>query len=220
LTTLLSRRIYQRQVPIFLVSVLTTVIVIEYFVVPYPPLKAVREELTLWASIIFNFAAIFGYTTLVLNHARQIIERKRARPFYSSAVKLGTLAAFGLLGLLSPGGAAGSQYTTLYMYIVGYAAAGMYTAWVHHPYNVYRFFRLSSVQSTIMFLAWLFTVFRELSVIIAIYPPLYDIGTWVEAVPNTAVQRAALAAAGVGTLILGVRAIVGKEPGLIEMEVT
>jgi hypothetical protein len=207
-------------VPVFLVSVLTTVIVIEYFVVKYPPLTAAKDELLLWGAIIYSFVMLFGYTMLILHHLRQMRERGRGRLAYLSGIKLGTLGAFVLLGLLSPGGADGSQYRTLYSYIVGYAAAGMYTAWVHHPYNVYRFFRPTSVQSTIMFLTWLFLVFRELSVIVAVYPPLYDIGTWIESVPNAAAQRAALAAAGVGTLILGVRAIVGKEPGLIEMEVS
>jgi len=216
----MSRRLYQRQVPVFLVSVLTTIIVMEYFVVRYPPLTAVKDELLLWGAITYSFVMLFGYTMLVLSHARQVMERKRGRSVYLSGIKLGALGAFLLLGLLSPGGADGSQYRTLYAYIVGYAGAGMYSAWVHHPYNVYRFFRLTSIQSTIMFLTWLFLVFRELSVIVAVYPPLYDIGTWIEAVPNAAAQRAALAAAGVGTLILGVRAIVGKEPGLIEMEVT
>jgi hypothetical protein len=48
---------------------------------------------------------------------------------------------------------------------------------------------------------------------------LYEVGTWIEQVVNGSVQRAALGAAGVGTLILGIRALVGKEPGLIEMEI-
>jgi len=100
-----------------------------------------------------------------------------------------------------------------------YAGAGMYSAWIHHPYNCYLLLQVHFSLLSLVLLTWLFVVFRELPVFVAIYPPLYEVGTWIEQVVNGSVQRAALGAAGVGTLILGIRALVGKEPGLIEMEI-
>jgi len=220
-----TRRIYQRQIPIILVSAIATLIIIEYFTVPPKAVtpyevtvRAAKDELGLWSSIVYNFVLAFGYLTLVVNHGRRVMEAKRSRRTYLSALLLGAVVAFLILGFASPGGFTGAQYTDLYKYLVIYAGAGMYSAWVHHPYNCYRYFRFTSTYSTLFFITWLFVVFRELPVIVSIYPPLYDVGTWIETVVNASAQRAALAAAGVGTIILGVRGLVGKEPGLIEME--
>jgi hypothetical protein len=49
---------------------------------------------------------------------------------------------------------------------------------------------------------------------------LLVIAEWIKATPNTAAQRAALLAAAVGGIVLGIRALVMRETGLIEAEVT
>jgi hypothetical protein len=59
-----------------------------------------------------------------------------------------------------------------------------------------------------------------LTVITANAPIIFTIGDWARTVPYAAVQQAASAAAGVGGILLGVRAHIGKEPGLVEMEIT
>jgi len=216
----MSKRIYQRQIPLIIVSAIITIIIIEYFVVKYPPLTAVKTELDRWGSITYIFMFLFGYITLLVNHARRLMDPKRTRRTYLSGFLLGTVATFVILGLALPGGSYGLQYSNLYKYLVLYIGGGMYSAWAHHPYNSYRYLRFSSVQTGLFLIAWLFIVFRELSIIVVIYPPLYGVGTWIEQVVNASAQRASLAAAGVGTIILAIRALVTKEPGLIEMEVT
>lgn len=134
-----------------------------------------------------------------------------------SATCLGTALIYTLVAL-GTGGTTSVTFRFWYTFIIAYAAGGMYTAWVHHPYNSYRYFRFTSVESGLMFLAWLFISFRELSSIVAVWPPFYDIGTWIEGVPNTAAQRAMLATTGLGAIVLGIRALVGREPGMIEVE--
>ncbi|MCJ7608835.1 hypothetical protein MUP00_04095 [Candidatus Bathyarchaeota archaeon] len=221
-TQAISRRSYQRQIPLILVSAIATIIIVYYFVPALPtahPYKLVYDELLQWGPITSSFITLFGYLTMVVNHGRRVMNAQRNRTSYLSAILLGATVTFLILGIALPGGFAGIQYTTLYKYLVMYAGAGMYSAWIHHPYNCYRYFRFTSAYSALFFLTWLFVVFRELPVFVAIYPPLYEVGTWIEQVVNGSVQRAALGAAGVGTLILGIRALVGKEPGLIEMEI-
>jgi hypothetical protein len=202
------------------VSAIITIIIIEYFVVQYPPLTAAKVELQLWGSIVYIFVFLFGYITLIVNHARRLMDPKRTRRTYLSGFLIGAVAVFLILGLTLPGGSTGLQYSNLYKYVILYIGGGMYSAWAHHPYNCYRYLRFSTVQSTLFFITWLFLVFRELSVIVAVYPPIYGVGTWIEQVISASAERASLACAGVGTLILGIRALATKEPGLIEMEVT
>jgi hypothetical protein len=215
----MSSRIYQRQIPIIITSAIIAIIAIEYFAPQVPALTTTKEELQLWASIIFSFVMLFGYVTLLMNHVRQATTEKRTVRKYLIMILLAVVVIFVILGLTLEGGPSGVQYSVLYKYLALYIAGGMYTAWAHHPYNAYRFIKVTSPASTIFLITWLFLVFRELSVIVFAFPPLYDVGTWIEQVINASAQRVSLACAGVGQLILGIRALVGKEPGLIETEV-
>lgn len=220
-----SRRVYQRQIPLFIVSVVAAIFMAEYFTGNpelTPPVKSpltpVTAELSLWGTIIYAFTLLFGYVGLLRYQARRVQQRKTTKLAVLGGTCIGAAAVFSILGIVLPGGITGSQFRMWYTYIVAFAGGGMYTAWVHHPYNSYRYFRLTSIESATMFLTWILIVLRELSMFVAIWEPFYAIGTWVEGVPNTAVQRAALAAYAVGSMVLALRALVWKEPGLVEME--
>jgi hypothetical protein len=221
--SVMSKRTYQRQIPLFIVSVVGAIFIAEYFTgnpeaKVASPLTPLTAELSLWGTIIYAFTLLFGYVGLLRYQARRVQQRKTTRLAVLGGTCIGAATIFTILGIVSPGGITGSQYQLWYTYIVAYAGGGMYTAWVHHPYNSYRYFRLTSIESATMFLCWILICLRELSMFVAIWEPFYAIGTWVEGVPNTAVQRAALAAYGVGAIVLALRALVWKEPGLVEME--
>jgi len=221
----MSKRTYQRQIPLFIVSLVGAIFIAEYFTANpelKPPIKSpltpLTSELTAWGTIIYAFTLLFGYVGLLRYQARRVQQRKTTRLAVLGGTCIGAAAVFTILGIVLPGGITGSQFRMWYTYIVTFAGGGMYTAWVHHPYNSYRYFRLTSIESAMMFLSWILICLRELSMFVAIWEPFYAIGTWIEGVPNTAVQRAALAAYGIGSLVLALRALVWKEPGLVEME--
>jgi hypothetical protein len=178
----------------------------------------VNSELLQWGTVASGFVMLFGYLTLLANHGRRVMESQRSRTSYVSGLLLGVIAVFVILGLALPGGYSGANYTTLYQYLIMYAGAGLYSAWIHHPYNCYRYFRFTSTYSAIFFITWLFVIFRDIPIIVAIAPPTYNIATWIEQVVAASANWTALGVAGVGTLVLGVRALIGKEPGLMEME--
>jgi hypothetical protein len=81
------------------------------------------------------------------------------------------------------------------------------------------FFRIRTIESAAFFAAWILTYFRETSSLVTFFPPFLSIGDWIMAVPHNAVMRAALVVAATGSTVLGVRAIVFREPGLVEAEV-
>ena len=59
---------------------------------------------------------------------------------------------------------------------------------------------------------------REMGAVVAYIPQFEVIGDWIMKVPYTASNRGAMIAAGIGVVVLAIRALVGREPGLIEME--
>lgn len=215
----MSKRLYQRHIPLFIVSAIATAYIAEYFLPTNDALSSIVDEFSLWGTTVFSLVTLYGFTSLTLLMIRRLQERRTFKYTLGSAVTLGTAIVFLLMGLVLPGGVSGETFGLLYLYIVMYAGGGQNASWIHHPYNAFRYFRFTSIESIVMFVAWLGLVLRELSVFVAIFPPFYDIGTWIEAVPNTAVHRVILATSGVSACILGIRAILGKEPGLIEAEV-
>jgi hypothetical protein len=218
----MSKIVYQRTLPTFIVSIIAGIFIVEYFAPTFVPLQDLTTELTLWGTILYSCSLLYGIVILIMTMLRRAQQRRSGkftgwRAVAMSATCLGTALIYTLIAL-GTGGTTSVTFRFWYTFIIAYAAGGMYTAWVHHPYNSYRYFRFNSVESGLMFLCWLFISFRELSSIVAVWPPFYDIGTWIEGVPNTAAQRAMLATTGLGAIVLGIRALVGREPGMIEVE--
>jgi hypothetical protein len=218
----ISKLLYQRRIPTFLVSIVAGIFIVEYFLPYNVPLADLTKELTLWGTILYSCSLLYGITILVMTMIRRAIRRRSGkftgfRAVAMSATCLGTAVVFTILALAT-GGTTSTTFRFWYTYIIAYAAGGFYSAWVHHPYNSYRYFRFTSIASSMMFIAWLFISFRELSFFVALWPTFYDIGTWIETVPNTAAQRAMLATTGLGAIVIGIRAILGREPGMIEVE--
>ena len=60
--------------------------------------------------------------------------------------------------------------------------------------------------------------FRSIALITYNVPLTFTIAEWIEKVAYSTTARAITIVSAIGTLILAVRALVGKEPGIIEME--
>jgi len=216
----MSKRIYQMQIPVYIVIVFTAIFVVQYFGAPYPPLKDLTSELLLWASLASVVAMAFGYATLILMHIQRLTRRKESsRELFRSSVILATIALFLVLGFILPGGQRGDAYQKIFADIVGILTPASQLYCFHHIFAPYRMFRPRTPETMIMLAAFAFSVLRGMTMMVALWPPFAQIGDWIAWVPNMAAQRAALAAAGVGAVILAWRALVGKEPGLVEMEV-
>jgi hypothetical protein len=71
----------------------------------------------------------------------------------------------------------------------------------------------------ILFIFFFFTFVRGIPAIIALWPPLYDIAYWIETVPAMSVIRTFVVSAAIGTIIMGVRVLVTRERGIMELEV-
>jgi hypothetical protein len=83
---------------------------------------------------------------------------------------------------------------------------------------IHRLSRITSFEVFCLWITAILTVMGSTTALVAIWPPFNDIRIWIYMVPDRAARIAATGAAAIGGIILGVRALVGKEPGLVEME--
>ena len=158
----LSKRIYQRQIPVYIVSLIAGIFIVEYFI-SYSPLTVVKSELTLWSTVIYSFSLLYGFVVLIMGQVRTLARVRESKRIRNSIICVGAI---------------------IFFYALGYV----------------------------------FSMFRGSTLLVAIWPTFYDIGVWIETVLATSVIRAFVTAAAVGTIVLTIRGLVGREPGLIELE--
>jgi len=215
----MSRRIYQRIFPLFIVSLVTGLLIAEYFI-SFDPLTSLKNELSLWGVIVTTCTMIFANVALVWGNLRTLRRKASSKEIFNSVVFLGITLLFLALGLYDPGMTSGKMFLAVYVPTMGligtviWINANIFFGWA----AIQRMARIRTPEAAVLLLSFLFTVFYSMTILLAIWPPFNSIGEWIATVPNMAVQRGALGAAAVGGIVLGIRALVGKEPGLVEME--
>lgn len=75
-TSKISKLTYQRQIPVFITSLIAGLLLVEYFVIPIPALTAVRKEILSWGVVIASLILMYSGVTLVLMNVRRVVERK------------------------------------------------------------------------------------------------------------------------------------------------
>jgi len=213
----MSKATYQMKIPVFIVSVLMGIYLVEQFT-KMTALTNVKKQLDLWGTIILATVFLFGYTFSVIGRVRSL-NKARHNPFnkttFASVVVLVVFAIFVLVILTQ--GISSRMYSLLYQYLPGYVTPTGFHGY-YDLYLLYRLFRFSDIYVILYFGVVIFRFLTDISVVSYYFPILYDMRQWIEYVPHNAAYQATLFAGGVGLIILGVRALVGREPGLIELE--
>jgi uncharacterized membrane protein len=217
----MSRRIYQRQIPLFLIAVLAGIFIVEYFLVPIGPLTALKDELLAWGVNMSAVAILFGQIMLILWHGRVLMARKETpRRLFESGVFAAGFIAFGLLALSDPRTISGDLFTMLYLAFVMKFSQGIGSCgWPAQVNAVFRMFKVTSLETLTISTVYVVTWLRYLTAFTAFVPIIIPVVDWIITVPHAAAQRAGLIGAAVGAIVIGIRALVGREPGLMEYEV-
>jgi hypothetical protein len=219
---LLQRRFYQRTLTMFILSVFATIIVANYFV-NYQPLLLVNNEIVLWGTVVALMVGLFAQSTLYLMHGRRLVERHASRrEMYGSIVFFASVLVAAAIALSTPQRTNGTLYKNVTLNVIGIIDLGILAMKIgpHAFITVRTFFKISSIESAAFFAAWILSYFRETSSLVTYLPIFLHIGDWIMTVPLNSVMRGALVVAATGGTVLGVRAILGREPGLVEAEVT
>jgi hypothetical protein len=218
-TISIGRKIYQRSIPVFLVSFITAVFIAQYFV-DYEPLNIFVKEANNWGVIISTFTLLYGSILLLMGNIRSLIARRSMKEVFNSAVFLFFMMLYIVVGVSDPRLTNSPAFLGLNAGVLGVINIILWmnaTAFANWE-TLKAVSRVRSVDGLAFLASFLFIVFFRMTVFLAIWPPFFSIGNWIITVPNVGVTRAALGAAAVGGVVLGIRALLGKEPGLIEME--
>lgn len=217
----ISKRIYQFQIPLFLVSFIVGILIVEYFTA-YAPFTSVKAELQNWASIIGSLAILYASILVTASSIRTVIRRKMSRrEVLKSVVFLCSLAFFLIYGMSDPRLISGTKFLLVYNLTMGvmgsmvWVNANTWACWA----GIHSLSRIRSIEALTVWFVTLLMLLGGMTGLVALWPRLNDIYIWIMMYGDPAARLAAVAAAGVGGIILGIRAIIGKEPGLVEVEI-
>lgn len=222
-----SRRVYQRMIPLIIMSAISVWLIVDYFMPVDPVTKKnaiapVSQNLLAINSTVMLMTQLFGTVTLLLWRARSAIRHVGNRKnVFSSILFMGWYIFYIILGFVDPSKLnTGTIYTLFFQASVGIlstSAAGV--KFLHHTYWTFRLFAsVATYESATLFIVWAITFLRNASLGTLAFPPLAFLGDWIELYAFAAASRALLLSTAVGACIIAARAIVFKEPGLIDME--
>ena len=190
------------------VSFLTGFIFFAEFFLDIPTLSNVTNTLLSWAVIIGTFTAILGTIMLSRFHI-EIIRRRRSEWPYS-VVLVAVLLIFIILGLIE--GPTGEHYYYWFYHIRSpIVAVGLGITFLYCISGAYRTFKVRSLETLILMLATVLGFLNYMPLGEVIWKGFGPIGQWIFDVPSKAASRAGTISTGIGSIILGLRILLGYE---------
>lgn len=221
---LMSRRFYQRIVPLFLIAFFTGLLMVQYFV-RYQPLKDAVDEMNRWGNIISGFAMLMASIYLISANGRALsrgLGKGSFRAAFPGAAFLLVYVVLVVIALSDPKLASGNLFSivntpiTTALFQSMYFSGELMATWM----VLVRLGSMRRLEGYALFAGWFLSSLVQLNFLFALYPQLINLSNWISLVMFASVMRAVVGAAGVGACILALRVLVGKEPGLVEMEAT
>lgn len=203
--------VIRTQIPMYVLSIIASILVVEYFVA-LKPLADFRKEMLTWGIIIFNFVALLGSALMLRFHSLRVMKPPSREPWarYYSIVSITAFIVFLAIGYGM--GLRSTQYVTMYMNTVIPAAA---TLWglnlIFSTMGVYRAMRVSNLEALALLIGALSYFLKEMPIVCAIFPPMTGIGDWFLRYVMTPAARVAVLTAALISVVVCLRTIIQKE---------
>ena len=203
--------------------VLAIVVTILDWLFIFPPINFAKAEISRWGTLIGGFLIILAVFILLRRHTRRISRMEfGTQEFWHSVTLWGSFLLFFGLSVLLEGGRNHTSYRWLYDNIINPFNLAQYRG-IMMAYTVlaaYYALKVNSLETTVFLASGIIWLMWQVPLGNYLVPQIVGAGDWISNVPNTAGARAAALAIAVGGIMMGLRTLVGKEPGLIEEDVT
>lgn len=212
----MSREV-RRTIPIYLIMVVAAFFLVEYFL-DVAAITNVKSEVTRWGTIVSAFMFLFGMVILFRHHAMQLAVRpSTTKEKVLSVIFFVSFLAFLLVGFSTPERISGTNYQWIYQNMyrpAGTAITALCFWWC--IYGGYRVFTIRSWESAAIGLGAVLYMLRLLPIGPVLMPPLAPFADWLLETINVGATRGGTIAIGTGSLILGMRTLIGKETGALD----
>ena len=203
----------RRKGPLALTIVLAVAVFSDYYFI-IPAISTIADFTKEWAVILAAFALPMGAVSMSIQHINLIVKRKEGQMIYSIALLASffIMLLFGLRGIYITGVPTSDPVfmflnTTIFVGIGAalYSCTGFYIASA-----AYRAFRARNWLAAVLLVTGIFVMFKNMSLIQAIFPSASSIGTWLFSI-SAGGQRGVTMGIALGVIFYTIRYLLGYE---------
>jgi hypothetical protein len=208
------------QILLVVMALGTGILVLLSFLIDSAMLGMVRSVLVEWTVIVIAFAILLGVVNVLRVHGRRIQERKGI--LYSLVLVIAFLAVF-VPGILAPAsvpeglkawvGPNGRVFDFAFRYVQRPLQSTLFSLMAFFAFTAaWRAFRVRGAASFVMFIAAVLILLGTLRLSIGVDWSLFAATKdWIMEVPVTAGARGILLGVALGTVVAGVRLLLGVD---------
>ena len=200
----------RRTIPLAITFLMGFIFFSEFFI-EIPTLTNATKSLLSWAVIIGTFTTVLGTIMLSRFHIKKVVQKGSDWGF--SAILLIFLIIFIIIGLIE--GPTGKNYYFWYSLLrVPITTTGYGLIYLFSISAAYRTFKVRNLETLLLMLGTVFGFLYYMTLGPVIWQGFVPLGQWIFDVPTKAAARAGTISAGIGSIILGLRVILGQETRL------
>jgi hypothetical protein len=204
----------RRHGPYLTITLLIVFFFITYLFTTPQPVQLFGTQLVQWASVVGYFAILVGTIDIVIFHLKPLRSKESGQWQYSAVLLIITAIGLvtGSLGVLSGAGINYQPFAWLYNAIYVPSNATVYAILVFYIASAsYRAFRIKNAQAAFLVLVGFIIMFADIGLGYVIWPGFVPLGNWINTYPVAAAFRPIIIGSGLGVIITGLRALLGRD---------
>jgi hypothetical protein len=204
----------RRHGPYTVILLLILFFIITYFFVMPAQVLAANKTLLNWGLLVAGFAVLVGTIDIFRMHL-DWLRRKAKGQWPFSAVMLGILVVTLVAGTYGEiAGVGVSYYPFQWLYNAFYTptSATMYAILVFYMASAaFRAFHVRNAQAFLLIVVGFIIMLSNVGIGYVIWPGFIPLGAWINTYLVAAAYRPIIIGAGLGIIITGLRALLGRE---------
>jgi hypothetical protein len=206
--------VLRRNGPYTIITLLILFFFVTYLFAVPTPVQQFSNQLLQWAAVIAYFGILVGTIDMIRYHARPLRRRESGQWQYSglliAVLVIGLV--LGVSGVLSGKGTSYEPFAWMYNSIYVPSNATIYSILVFYIASAsYRAFRIRNAQAFLLVVVGIIIMFSNIGVGYVIWPGFVPLGNWINTYPVAAAFRPIIIGSGLGVILTGLRALLGKE---------
>lgn len=207
----MSSTLIRRDLPVLCLVVVGMIYVLQWFI-PSTDFANFKATLGIMVSVIGWVAVGVGTFYGVTSEYYQVRRNPNWRQYVSSGGMFVTMIIMGIIWIWRFPASYLSDEWKWWMYNVytNQSQAQYAIMWLFQTGAVYRVLRVRSIDATVFMIAGLSFILKSVPLFLLI-PGIAEFGSWVQYAPTLAGTRAATLTGSLGALVIGLRALIGRE---------
>jgi len=217
------KNFFRRDLPRLLIILAALPMLAQRFISD-PTLEAINQTMGFWSSMISMIAWGLGLIYLFQGEYHAM----KMKPGMTQKFLFGVLVTFSLIlvvgafmyGDLSKGQLGLGSPEVQWWYTAFYRSQSTAFYGLMYLYLMsasYRMLRVKSLESSVMLVAGVIYLMANTSIFTLYAPWLIDMGEWLFNYPNNAATTAAVMAMAMGSVLIGIRQLLGRERTAVEV---